>query len=209
VVVNFFLLVHTFKLVRKPVHPCHCTKIYCCKSVKGKRFLRCKCRFLSSFCVSLQHSWTPKSHPISDLRFWSHANNPPLRAKIFCTCRNNTKNTNSIKDVDPFTTNAVETGLKPHFSQLADEIQLEQSQQMRWSLFLIILGVVQTSWAGRSTFINFSVTCAVSCRFLRCCSYMRIEQVNFLICTVNGCTIHDRDFRFNKSKNCLEKISGY
>jgi len=24
---TFFVLVHPFKLVRKPVHPCHCTKI--------------------------------------------------------------------------------------------------------------------------------------------------------------------------------------
>jgi len=36
--------------------------------------------------------------------------------------------TNSIKDVDPLMKNALETGLKPHFLQLADEIQREQSQ---------------------------------------------------------------------------------
>ena len=32
---------------------------------------------------------------------------------------------------------------------------------MRWSLFLFILGVVRTSWAGRLAFINFIATCAV------------------------------------------------
>jgi len=36
------------------------------------------------------------------------------------------KKTNSIEDVDPLMTNALETRLKPHFSQLADEIQREQ-----------------------------------------------------------------------------------
>jgi len=38
------------------------------------------------------------------------------------------KKTNSIKDVDPLMKNALETGLKPHFSQLTVEIQQEQSQ---------------------------------------------------------------------------------
>jgi len=38
------------------------------------------------------------------------------------------KKTNSIKDVDPFIKKAFETGLKPNFLQLADEIQREQSQ---------------------------------------------------------------------------------
>jgi len=38
------------------------------------------------------------------------------------------KKTNSIRDVDPPMKNALEIGLKPHFSQLADEIQREQSQ---------------------------------------------------------------------------------
>jgi len=51
---------------------------------------------------------------------------------------------------------------------------------MRLFLFLFILGVVQSSSAGRLTLINFNVTCAVSCRFLRCCSYMGKAQVNFL-----------------------------
>jgi len=41
------------------------------------------------------------------------------------------KKTNSIKDVDPLMKNTLEIGLKSHFSQLADEIQREQSQQMR------------------------------------------------------------------------------
>ena len=53
---------------------------------------------------------------------------------------------------------------------------------MRWFLFLFTLGVVQTSWLGRLTFINFSVTFVMPCRFLRCCSYMRKAQVKFLIC---------------------------
>jgi len=38
------------------------------------------------------------------------------------------KKTSSIKDVDPLMKYTLETGLKPHFSQLADEIQWEQSQ---------------------------------------------------------------------------------
>jgi len=38
------------------------------------------------------------------------------------------KKTNSIKDVDPLIKNALETGLKPNFLQVADEIQREQSQ---------------------------------------------------------------------------------
>jgi len=38
------------------------------------------------------------------------------------------KKTNSIKDVDPLMKNTLETGLKPHFSQLTDAIQQEQSQ---------------------------------------------------------------------------------
>jgi len=50
------------------------------------------------------------------------------------------------------------------------------------SSFLFILIFVQTSWAGRLTFINFSVACIMSCRFLCCCRYMRKAQVNFLIC---------------------------
>jgi len=37
------------------------------------------------------------------------------------------KKTNSIKDVDPLMKNALETALKPHISQLAGEIQREQS----------------------------------------------------------------------------------
>jgi len=37
------------------------------------------------------------------------------------------KKTNLIKDVDPLMKNVFETGLKPHFSQLADEMQREQS----------------------------------------------------------------------------------
>ena len=37
------------------------------------------------------------------------------------------KETNSVKDVDPHE-KPLETGLKPHFLQLADEIQREQSQ---------------------------------------------------------------------------------
>jgi len=41
------------------------------------------------------------------------------------------KKTNSIKDFDPLMKNTFETGLKPHFSQLADEIQREQSQPVR------------------------------------------------------------------------------
>jgi len=41
------------------------------------------------------------------------------------------KKTNSIKDVDPLMKNALETGLKNTFSLLVDEIQREQSQQMR------------------------------------------------------------------------------
>jgi len=41
------------------------------------------------------------------------------------------KKTNSIKDVGPLVNNALETGLKPHFSQLADEIQRDQSQKIR------------------------------------------------------------------------------
>ena len=45
-----------------------------------------------------------------------------------------------------------------------------------------MLSVIHTSRAKRLTFINFNVTCAVSCRFLRCCSYVRKSQVNFLIC---------------------------
>jgi len=38
------------------------------------------------------------------------------------------ENVNSIKDIDLLMKNVLETGLKPHFSQLADEIQREQSQ---------------------------------------------------------------------------------
>jgi len=38
------------------------------------------------------------------------------------------KKTNSIKDVDPLMKNDLETGLKPYFSQLVDEIQREQPQ---------------------------------------------------------------------------------
>jgi len=38
------------------------------------------------------------------------------------------KKINSIKDADPLMKNALETGLRPHFSLLADEIQREQSQ---------------------------------------------------------------------------------
>ena len=50
--------------------------------------------------------------------------------------------------------------------------------------FLFILGVVLTSRARRWAFINFSVTYAVSCLFLRSYRYMymRKAQVNFLIC---------------------------
>jgi len=38
------------------------------------------------------------------------------------------KKTNSIKDVDPLMKNVLETGSKPHFSHLEEEIQREQSQ---------------------------------------------------------------------------------
>jgi len=124
----------------------------------------------------------PKSHPISDLRFWSHANNLLLPARIFCSCRNKMKKTNSIKDVDPLMKNALETGLN-HIIHIW-RIKFSGSNHSKWDdfFFLFILDVVKTSWAGRLTFINFSVMCAVSCRFLRCCSYMRKAQVNFLIC---------------------------
>jgi len=56
--------------------------------VKCKQFLRCKCRFLSRYLrIISRHSWIPISHPIRDLRFWSHANNLTLWARIFCSCR--------------------------------------------------------------------------------------------------------------------------
>ena len=53
---------------------------------------------------------------------------PTFASKDFLLLRNKMKKTNSSKDVDPLMKNALETGLKPHFSQLADEIQREQSQ---------------------------------------------------------------------------------
>jgi len=85
-------------------------------------------------------------------------------------------------------------------------IQREQSPQMRW-FFLFMPSDVQTSWAERLTFINFSVTCVVSRRFLRCCSYMRKAQVNFFRCK----RLHDLWQRIQiqiKLKIALE-ISGY
>jgi len=38
------------------------------------------------------------------------------------------KKANSVKDVDPLMREALETGLNPRFSQLADEVQPQQSQ---------------------------------------------------------------------------------
>ena len=124
----------------------------------------------------------PKSHPINDLHFWSHANNLPLRARIFCSCRTKMKKTNSIKDVDPLMKNALETRLNPHFSQQGGWNSAGAITAMSWFLFSFILGVAQTSWTGRLTFIYLSITFVVSCRFLRCFSYMRKTQVNFLTC---------------------------
>ena len=60
--------------------------------------------------------------------------------------------------------NALETGLKPHFSHW--RIKLSGRNHSKWDdfFFLSILGVVPTSWVGRLTFINFIVTCAVQGR---------------------------------------------
>ena len=74
-------------------------------------------------------------------------------------------------------------------------MKFSESNHSKWDDFFLVfeilnfrqinstqLGFVQTTWVGRLTFINFSVTFVMSCRFLRCCSYMRKAQVKFLIC---------------------------
>jgi len=93
---RFLITYHLWVPYCKHVSPCsrksQCSKYHLIKSAKRNRFLRCKCRFLSKFLrVTSQHTWIPKYHPISDLRFWSHANNLPLRARIFCSCQNKMK----------------------------------------------------------------------------------------------------------------------
>ena len=141
---------------------------------------------------SSQHSWIPKSHPISHSRFWSHANNLPLRSRIFCSCRNKMKKTNSVNDVDPhekrYWNRVKTTFFTTGVWNSAGAITISEMIS-----FLFILGVVQTSWARKLTFIKFSVTCAVPCCFLRCFSYMR--KPKSISSYINSCTIHDRELR--------------